>query len=232
MTSKTLNDFDMEEFVESVRANPELKQNYYSELYQQRFPLKGNLAVRLNPIDKKDVGRLVPEFKKKLKNPRSSYEKSTSQFEPNEYCLFRYSEEVDLNPKRKLHIRFRTKGESKLVDEFLDALQESNIIRYCCDSTDLDTKVPQDLMKVYNQTIKESQVWVTDPYGMLGYIKDGRRRDWIRDKLKDIFNALSFMSSKGYNINKVVNEIRDLQIPPYSHKEDPIWNSALTNLTS
>lgn len=228
-----IQEFTIPKFLESIKDN-QAEEEYYSAVYGESFHLtmdlqsRPNLIAKLDPIRRENAGQLVPDFEERISYKFKNY-RPTHEYKPGEYYLFRY---WILNKKRNIHIRFRTKSDDKLVDDFLEFHQESSNIRLCCNTESLDRRITGKLREAYEEAIADNEHLVDDPQDQMLYVVRNRRMDYIIGIITPILDTMYLMEERGYDLGRVIDEIGKVKIHPTKEEYPLIWNSTFDVLRS
>lgn len=224
-----IQEFTRDSFQKFIEEHPEMRREFYSGIFGRTFPLKEDLVAKLDPIKREEVQSILQQFHRINGVTHSNLENHPYRFNKNEYFLFRYRIPLKENNITNIHIRFRTLSEDKLVDDFLEFLQESTLVRYCCETQGL-IALDESLDRAYQIAYANCLNLIKYPKQMLRYIKEGIREEWIRDKLTHIFDAFHLMKKRGHDIKTVMKSIENIDIPSDKEKEDIIWKRAFEGI--
>ena len=177
---------------------------FHSEVYGRDFPLIApeRTYVKLSELPKPAIRGLLPEFKGKLpgRSLNSSHLDSEEFYSDPNFQQF-YTLITQLTPSDKLlYIFFRNAHQDKGINDYLEAMHESAILRQCVDCGSLDEEIEKSFGTQLQTALKESEQYFQQPVQDFEYL--GKRKifnEYTKNRMSMIFDSLAFMNSKGYS---------------------------------
>lgn len=206
------------DFKEKVLGLPEnLSRSYYSQLYAKRFlPVTCDYLIKLDPLLKREIARHLGKFVASLPGDSSNLPIKTpedfySDVGFHQLYRFRYT-----HSKKVTEVRFRNTSNKDIVDDFLECLQESVIIRTATGGSDLlDERLRVRYSKQTLNKLFSNPRLLHSREQELGILTGKIKRAHITTKTSFLLNALDLMAEMGYDSKKVIDEIQNSRIRVY-----------------
>ena len=212
---------------------PKSQDSYWSTVYEKEFPLviPGSQYIKLDPVPKQTIRECLDDFVKNLPGrPVGAPYLDSDEFyeDPSMHQLYSLRRrDVDGLPYKlegedyypSLNIFFRNKSVDKGLDDILECIQESSILRSYADCRELDKAINSGYQEEFREASKKSRKIIEHD---LKDVKKRIRRQLVRYQLLVLFDTLTQMSNKGYSPLDVLDEISFVEIFPNFSRRDPL----------
>ena len=203
---------------------------FHSDVYGKDFPrlvpclAQERAYVKLDSLPKSVIEQALPKFEESIPGISHNLKNlATKEFyeDPNYQQLYRFRTQINNPEEHLLFLFFRNAHIDPTLDKYLEAMQESFILRECADCRSLDKIIRKEFATQFDNSLKQGQALFGRQEQDFPYIgrKDIFQR-YLKNRMSIIFDVLVKMKSEGLSPDKVFKTAESNRVYPLFQYKD------------